>query len=1042
VKLSDICIRRPVFATVLSLVVVLLGIVSYDRLTVREYPNIDPPVVNVQTTYSGASAEIMETQVTQVLEDSLAGIEGIDFITSISRQEQSQITVTFDLDRDPDGAAADVRDRVSRVRGRLPDEIEEPIIQKVEADAQPIIYLAFSSDRHSPLDITDYADRFVKDQLQTLTGVAEVRIFGERRYSMRIWLDPERMAAYEVTVQDVESALRSQNVEVPSGRIESDKREFTVLSQTDLRTPEQFNDLILRRTEGYLVRLADVGAAEIAPRDERRVARYKGANAIAMGVVKQATANPLDVSKAVRDALPRIIDTLPEGMQVDVAHDKSVFIEESIKNVWMTIAEAIVLVTLIIFLFLRSPRTTLIPFITIPVALIGAFALMFLMDFTINTLTLLALVMAIGLVVDDAIVMLENIYRHVEDGEPPMQAAFRGSREIGFAVIAMTLTLAAVYVPIGFMTGSTGKLFTEFAWVLAGAVLVSGFVALSLSPMLCSRWIKPQAEHGVVYRTIERGLVALTAGYRRLLHASLAARPLVIVIGLGVAATSFVLYQSLNEELAPYEDQGTIVVPIIAPEGATIDYTTEYALRIEELVAQVPEVPRYFVVAGFPTVSQGIAFVKLVPWNERERTQQEVAAEISPKLFGIPGVLAFAVNPPPLGQSVRSKPVEFVLQTSLPYEALQAMSERLIERAAENPNLQNLESDLKLNKPQLKVEIDRDKVADLGVGVETLGRTLESMLGGRQVTRFKRQGEQYDVVVQVADIDRTTSDDLRRLYVRGADGRMVQLSNLVTVEETVAPKELNHFNQLRSATITASLMPGYTLGQALDYLEGLADEVLPGSGQTDYAGQSREFKTSSAGIYVTFLLALAFIYLVLAAQFESWRNPLIIMLTVPLSIPGALAALYLSGGTLNIYSQVGLVTLIGLITKHGILIVEFTTQLRARGLDMFEAVERAAVLRLRPILMTTGAMVLGAVPLAIATGAGAESRQDIGWVIVGGLLVGTFFTLFVIPVVYTLLSPRAVSAELDTLRETAGDAPETADDGVTAAPGPGSVAGT
>ncbi len=1001
----------------MSLVLVLLGLVSYDRLTVREYPNIDPPVVNVETTYTGASAEIIESQVTQVLEDSLAGVEGIDFITSISRQEQSQITVTFHLDRNPDGAAADVRDRVSRVRGRLPDEIEEPIIQKVEADAQPIIYLAFSSDRHSSLEITDYADRFVKDRLQTLTGVAEVRIFGERRYSMRIWLDPEKMAAYEVTVQDVEGALERQNVEVPSGRIESVKREFTVLSQTDLQTPEQFNDLVIRESGGYFIRLADVGIAEIGARETRRVARYNGGTAIALGVVKQATANPLDVSHAVREALPRIVDSLPEGMQVEVAHDKSVFIEESIKNVWWTIAEAIILVTLIIFLFLRSLRATLVPFVTIPVALIGAFALMFVLEFSINTLTLLALVMAIGLVVDDAIVMLENIYRHVEDGETPMQAAFKGSREIAFAVVAMSLTLAAVYIPIGFMTGSTGKLFTEFAWVLAGAVLVSGFVALTLSPMMCSRLLQHQTEHGAAYRFIERGLTALTSGYKRLLHAALGARPLVIVIGIGVAATSFVIYQTLNEELAPYEDQGTIVVPIIAPEGSTIDYTTEYALQIEGIVSQVEEVPRYFVVAGFPTVSQGIAFVKLVPWGQRQRTQQQVAGQISPKLFGIPGVLAFAVNPPPLGQNVRSKPVEFVLQTSLPYSELLVMSERLIERAAENPNLQNLESDLKLNKPQLKVNVDRDKLADLGVGVENLGRTLESMLGGRQVTRFKRQGEQYDVVVQVADIDRTNSEHLRRIYVRGASGEMVQLSNLVTVDETVAPKELNHFNQLRSATISASLAPGYTLGQALSYLENLAREELSGAAQTDYAGQSREFKKSSVGIYVTFLLALAFIYLVLAAQFESWRNPLIIMLTVPLSIPGALVALYLSGGTLNIYSQVGLVTLIGLITKHGILIVEFANQLQAGGMDIRAAVERAAVLRLRPILMTTGAMVLGALPLAIASGAGAESRQDIGWVIVGGLLVGTLFTLFVIPAVYTLLAPRHVSAGIDILRD-------------------------
>jgi multidrug efflux pump len=1015
--ISDLCIRRPVFATVLSLVIVLVGLVAFNRLSVREYPNIDPPVVTVQTTYQGASAEIVETQVTNVLEDSLAGIEGIDYMSSISREESSQITIVFRLDRDPAAAAADVRDRVSRVRGKLPDEIDEPVIQKVEADAQPIIYLAFYSDKHSALEITDYADRYVKDRLQTLPGVAEVRIFGERRYSMRIWLDPARLAAYSLTPQDVEDALRRQNVEVPAGRIEGPKREFTVLSETDLRTPEQFDELILRDVNGYLVRLSDVGHAELGARDERKVVRFNGRPAVALGVVKQATANPLDVSKEVRAALPAVMADLPEGMKVEVAHDKSVFIEESIKNVYDTIAEAILLVVLIIFLFLRSFKATLIPLVTIPVSLVGAFALMFAFDFTINTLTLLALVLAIGLVVDDAIVMLENIFRHVEAGVPPLKAAFQGSKEIGFAIVAMTLTLAAVYVPIGFMTGTTGRLFTEFAWTLAGAVLVSGFVALSLSPMMCSKLLRHEKRHSRAYQIIESGIVGLTSGYRRLLKRALHARPLVLLIGLAVAGSSYFLFTHLKTELAPFEDQGTVVGIFVAPEGATIDYTDEYARQLEAIFAKEPDVVRYFVVSGFPVVTQGIAFVKTPPWGERDRSQQEVARSLAPKMFAVPGVLAFPINPPPLGQSVRDKPVQFVIQTSRPYRELEEMVDTVMAKARDFPGLANLETDLKLNKPQLKVSVDREKAADVGVGIEALGRTMETLLGGRQVTRFKREGEQYDVVVQVADIDRTNPDDLRSIYVRGNNGQMVQLSNLVTVSETVAPRELNHFNQLRSATITANIAPGSSLGEALAFLEQTAKDALPASALIDYNGQSREFKEASAGIYLTFALALGFIYLVLSAQFESFKDPFVIMLTVPLSITGGLLALYLSGGTLNIYSEVGLVTLIGLITKHGILIVEFSNQIRAQGKAVLDAVIEASVLRLRPILMTTGAMVLGAVPLAVATGAGAESRQDIGWVIVGGLLVGTFFTLFVIPVVYTYVagSRRAIAAPEDEI---------------------------
>jgi multidrug efflux pump len=1019
VTLPELSIKRPVFATVMSLALVLVGLVSYQRLSVREYPAIDPPVVTVQTTYPGASAAIVETQVTKVLEDTLSGIEGIDFITSISRQESSQITVRFKLNRDADYAAADVRDRVGRVRGRLPDEIEEPIIQKVEADAQPILHLAFFSDRHSELEITDYADRYVKDQLQTLPGVAEVRLFGERQYSMRIWLDPERLAAYSLTPQDIEAALRRQNVEVPSGRVESMQREFTVLSETDLRTPQQFNDLIVKEANGYLVRLADVGQAELGPLDERLVVRFNSKPAIALGVIKQATANPLEVAEAVQAVLPSITASLPEGMQVRMANDKSVFIAESIKNVYQTIGEAILLVVFIIFLFLRSIRATLIPLVTIPVSLIGAFALMYAFDFSINTLTLLALVLAIGLVVDDAIVMLENIFRHVEEGMAPVKAALLGSREISFAIIAMTITLAAVYAPIGFMTGVTGRLFTEFAWTLAGAVIVSGFVALTLSPMMCSKLLKHQSHHNLLYRIIERVLDGITAGYRALLKSALAVRPLVLLLGLAVAASSYFLFTTLKSELAPVEDQGNIIAVFRGPEGATIDYTDTYAKKLEEIALTVPEADRVFVVSGNPTVSQGRVILRLIPWSERERTQQEIGRSITPKMSAVPGVVAFPSNPPPLGQGIRDKPINVVIQTSRPYEELQKMVDAVLDKARDYPGLIDVDSDLKLNSPQLDIAVDREKAAATGVEIDTLGRTLETMLGGRQVTRFKHEGEQYDVVVKIADIDRQNPEDLRRIYVRVRDNAMVPLSNLISIKETVAPKELNHFNQLRAATITAQLAPGYSLSEGLSFLEHTAKEVLPSTARIDYAGQSREFREASASMVLTFLLALAFIYLVLAAQFESFTDPFIIMLTVPLSITGALLALWWSGGTLNIYSQVGLVTLIGLITKHGILIVEFSNQLRAKGQPMREAVIQSASLRLRPILMTTGAMVLGAVPLALATGAGAESRQDIGWIIVGGLLVGTLFTLFVIPVVYTYVSKRVfIEADDETMHDT------------------------
>ena len=1010
--LSDLSIRRPVLATVMSLAVILVGIVSYQRLPVREYPKIDEPVVTVETKYRGASADVIESRVSKPLEDSLAGIEGVDVLTSISRAENSQITVRFRLERNPDAAASDVRDRVARTRGKLPVDIDEPVIAKVEADANPIIWLAFSSDRLSPLAVTDIASRLVKTRLQTLPGAADVRVFGERRYSMRIWLDRNKLGAQRLTPQDVEDALLRQNIEVPAGRIESRAREFSVVAETDLVTPDQFERVVVRYVNGYPVRIRDLGRVEVAALDERSVVRFNGRPAVALGVIKQATANPLELSKAIREELPRITADLPEGVAVNIAYDSSVFIDRSIKAVARTILEAIVLVALVIFVFLRSVRATIVPLVTIPVSLVGAFALMYLFGFSINTLTLLALVLAIGLVVDDAIVMLENIWRHIEAGMPPFKAALLGSKEIGFAVVAMTLTLASVYAPVAFMTGRTGKLFIEFALTLAGAVLVSGFVALTLSPMMCSKLLRRTERHGRLYNWIEGGIVGLTGGYRSALGWALRHRALVLGVAFVIPTTAIVLlFGSLKQELAPTEDRGVVLSIFVAPEGATIQYTDGYAVRLEKILEGTADVTRYFVVAGFPHVSQGVSFAGLKDWDDRDRKAQAVADELGPKLGALPGVLAFPTLPQSLGQSPRAKPIEVVIVTSSNYEDLDRVTNGLVAELAKNRGLINVETDLKLNKPELKVQVDRDRAADAGVQVETVGRTMETMLGGRQVTRFKQNGEQYDVIVQMALADRTRPNDISDIFVRGRSEAMVPLASLLSVREGVAPRELNHFGQRRSATITANLAPDYAIGDALHAIEETARRQLPPGYALDYNGISREFRVSTGSLYFTFVLALAFIYLVLSAQFESFRDPFIIMLTVPLSMTGALLALKLSGGTLNVYSQIGLVTLVGLITKHGILIVEFSNQLQEKGRSVREAVVEAAVLRLRPILMTTGAMALGAIPLALARGAGAESRQPIGWVIVGGILLGTMLTLFVVPTVYSLIARRHRSVE-------------------------------
>lgn len=1029
-QLAEISIRRPVFATVLSLLVLLVGAVSFTRLTVREYPKIDEPVVTVSVRYAGASAEVIESQVTKPLEDSIAGIDAVDVITSISRAEQSQISVRFRLEKDADNAAAEVRDRTARVRNRLPDAVDEPVIAKVEADASPVMWLAFSSDTRSPLEINDLLNRIVKPRLQTVTGVADVPIYGERRYAMRIWLDPERMAGYRLTTQDVEDAIRRNNLELPAGRIESQQREFSVTSQTELARPAQFSDIVIRTVNGFPVRMRDVARVEESAASDRSRVRLNGRDAISMGVIRQATANPLELSAGVRAMLPTLKADLPADITIDIANDNSLFIDRSVKSVYQTIAEAVVLVALVIFVFLRTLRASIIPIITIPVSLVGTFALMALAGFSINTLTLLALVLAIGLVVDDAIVMLENIYRHIEEGLDPFSAAIKGAREIGFAIVAMTLTLVAVYAPLAFTPGRTGRLFVEFALALAGAVVVSGFVALTLSPMMCSLLLKHNPKPNWFDRSMERWLTAMSDAYGRLLRwvvtarwgggsglrgALFQARWLVVGVMLASAAGLALVYPKMKQELSPLEDRGTILVNVTAPDGATLDYTNRYALELEKIGRDYSEFDRIFANIGNPTVAQGSVIYRTVDWEQRERSTLDMARELQPKVGALPGVNAFLITPPSLGQGFRSRPLTYVIQTSDSYENLNAVTRQMLAEMAKNPGIIAPDADLRLNKPELRISVNRERAADLGVSVDVVARAIETMLGGRTVTRYKRDAEQYDVIVQTEARGRTTPENIDSIYVRGRNDAMIPLSSLVNVKESVSPRELNHFGQRRSVTITANLSPDYSLGEALKFMDDTAAKVLKPGYTTDLNGTSREFKSSQGALGVVFLLALVFIFLVLAAQFESFIDPLVIMVSVPLSMIGALLALQWSGGSLNVYSQIGLITLVGLITKHGILIVEFTNQLREEGMEMVDALVKASAQRLRPILMTTGAMVLGAVPLALATGAGAETRSQIGWVIVGGMSLGTLLTIFVVPTMYTLFARKAVPGAKTTV---------------------------
>jgi multidrug efflux pump len=1023
-KLSELSIRRPVFASVMSLVLVLLGIISFTRLPVREYPDIDPPIVSVTTFYRGASPSVIETEITDILEEQFSTIEGIKTMTSSSREQGSVITIEFDLDRDVDTAANDVRDRVARVSGRLPREADDPVVAKVDVDAQPIMWLAFSSDVHTTLELSDVADRVLKERLQRLPGVGSVFIGGERRYAMRIWLDTARLAAHGLTVQDVEEALRRENAEIPGGRVEGELLEFAVRTRGELELPEEFAAVVVARSAQAVVRLSDLAEVEVGPLDDRTVTRYNGRPAVGLGIVKQKQASTVAVARAVRDALPALRSQIAAGMALEIAYDSSAFIEESINEVARTLLLATGLVVLVVLLFLKNLRATIIPIVAIPVAIIGAFTVAFAAGFSLNIITLLALVLAIGLVVDDAIIVLENCFRHLEMGKPRLLAARDGVKEIAFAVIATTVSLVAVFVPVAFLTGAVGSLFREFGITLAVAVVISSFVALTLAPTLCALLLKrrPPAARKWSDRSFDFFFRWLDRFYGGSLAFALRRRWLVIgLAGLLVAGTGWI-YRTLPRELVPIEDRGVGFGIVIAPEGSTLAYTDRYQRQIEDILLELPERRGLFSAVGLGfggpgRVTNGFMFLNLKPHQERTRTQQAIVAALFPQLMAVPGVLAFVVNPPSLGGRFSTSPVAFVLQADT-YADLDAGVRAFLSEAAQLGYLLNLDSDLRLNKPQLDVGIDRDRAATLGISVAQIGATLETLLGGRVVGEFRQGSKKYDVVLQLRPANRATPDMIPEIHLRSGGGGLVQMANLVTLAETAAPKELNHFNRVRAATVTANLAPGVDLGRALDDLERLARTALPAGMRYDLTGQSSEYREASGSLAFMFLLAVAFIYLVLAAQFESFVHPLVILLSVPLALVGALASLFAFGQSLNIYSQIGLVMLIGLVTKNAILIVEFANQLRARGRDIAAAVFEAARIRLRPILMTSLSTVFGILPIAVGLGAGAESRRPLGIAIVGGILLSTFLTLILVPVVYSLLAkltPARPVADFDAV---------------------------
>ncbi|MDX1395368.1 MAG: efflux RND transporter permease subunit [Gemmatimonadota bacterium] len=1003
-KLSEISVRRPVLASMMSATIILFGVIAFDRLSVREFPDIDAPIISVSVSLPGANARVMESTVTDILEEELATIEGLRTLTSTSSETSTNVVLEFQLSRDLEAAANDVRDKVSRVRGRLPEQILEPVVQKQDNDAQPFMWISLQGENYTLRQLSDIADRQVKTRLQSLPGVGRAQVYGERRYAMRVWLRAADLVARELTVQDVENAIRSRNVEIPAGRIESEQREFSVRSLGELKTAEEFADLVVSSEGGRVVRLRDVARVELGSENYRSAMRYNGIPAVGVGVVRQSKANLIEAADAVSAELPAIAASLPPGVELELAFDGADFVRDSIREAQETLVLAAVLVVLIIFVFLRNLRGTIIPGLAIPTSIIAAFGVMYALGFTINNLTLLALILAIGIVVDDAIIVLENAFRHQEEmGKDPTTAAIDGTREIAFAVIVTTVSLVAVFSPLAFLQGNTGRLFNEFGIAMAGAVVVSSFVALSLTPMLCAKILRVSKSHGALYNTLERGFVAISDGYARALRFAIRHRGVVLGAAAAAVALAVVTFNALEREFVPADDRGVFIVFTIAPEGSTLEYTDRYQREVEALFERIPEVDGYFTVLGMGgNVASGLSFVRLLPLEDRDRGIDEILSEVRPQLFMIPGVFAFANNPPAIQTDFRGSQVGFVVRHPN-YDSLTAALSRLLPRARQMPSLINVDSDLKLQKPELTVSFNRERAEDLGVPVADVASTLQTMLGERRVSTFTQDNKLYEVMTRLEADERATPSDIRGIQVRGRDGQLVQIDQLATVEEGVGPVALAHYNRMRSFTLSAGVAPGHTLGEALDSLYAVGDQVLPAGTDIALSGESRELVESGNALYFAFALAVVVVFMVLAAQFESLVHPFTVLLAVPLAVTGALATLYLAGSTLNLYSQIGMILLVGLVTKNSILLVEYANQLRDRGREVVDAMVEAGQIRLRPILMTAVATVAGAMPIALGLGSGAASRRPLGYAIVGGLAFSTVLTLFLVPVVWIML---------------------------------------
>lgn len=1002
---TEIFIRRPVFATALSLMLLVAGLAAFSKLTVRQFPKIATSVVTVTTSYPGASADLMSSFVATPLENAIGTIDGIDYMTASSTENQSTITVNLKLGYSVNKAVTDIANAVNSVIWQLPKGIQNPVIAKQDPNATPTLYIAFSSDKYSPEAVTDYLLRAVQPVLNTLDGVSEAEILGERQYAMRLNLDPAKMASHDVTATDVWQALQAQNLQAAAGTVYSKLQEFNVKVNSDMDTPEAFDNMVIKTVDGNIIRLRDIGYAKLGAENYNSSAVINGKKTTVIGIITTSDANPLTVSAEVRKALPGIEQHLPEGIHPKIVYDASVFIQESIHEVYKTMIEAALCVLLVIFIFLGSLRAVVIPIVTIPLSLIGVCSIMLALNYSINTITLLAWVLAIGLVVDDAIVVLENIYRHMEDGLKPFEAAILGAKEISFAIIAMTLTLAAVYAPIAFTGGLTGILFSEFALTLAFAVVVSGFIALTLSPMMCSKLIRYSASKSTFATQIDYLFEDLLLWYKRVIQFVLNKKIYVFILTGILYLVCFLLFQSIPEDLAPMEDQGVVLLWITGPSSANIQYTEQYTNKLIPIFNKLPEKQDFGIINGFSGPNSAMGFVRLKDWSLRKRSASMVQFTLFPLVWAIPGLKIFPLQPQPLPNTGSMIPIQFVLKSTEGVDKLIPAMDQLMYAASQNPMFMNVDADLKYDKPSVQVTIDRNKAGTLGIPISQITDALGVMFGQPENVQFSLGDRGYYVIPAFTKNFDFKADpkDINNIYVRSASGDLLPLSDVVTITTTVEPQSLNHFQQLPSATLNASIKPGYTLGEALNFLTNYTKTYLPNM-QYDYAGQARQFYDASNAMQWVMLFAIVFIFLMLAAQFESFRDPIIILAVVPLTMAGALLILKFTGGTLNIYTKIGLVTLIGLIAKHGILIVEFANQLQEKGFSRKEAVIDAAALRLRPILMTTGAMVFGALPLALASGAGAASRHAIGWTIVGGMSIGTLFSLFVVPAFYVVLA--------------------------------------